>query len=552
MKAGILLFADGCRYRYRHSWDLSQPVGGHGTPLEILASRFSGLPGVDEVVLLAPAGSEWEPLAAQAARLRLPVHRFDLSAVLAKPVSATQERWQLESDSGADSWIGSAIAGCVASRRWDRLVLVPLTNLLVDRRGVEESFRLHLREGFDATFPEDRLTGANWAIFEAALIAGLQASHPDIMAVRGGLAWAVREPLYPFRIGEYHAPRHRPRIPVDLRLVGHRAAATFAAAGGDAFAAPEFSYLDWVLTSRWEDVYLDAGPLTAVIEPSSICAGSCLHCPQPHLHRSRGSMSLPVFERIVAALESAEGLRWVFSGMGEPLENPDLMRMAAMLGEKHVTLYTSLNREPPADLRWEPFDLVRISLDALEAEGFRRNRPGCSWERIERFLAEASARKSAAPEAFPEIGISFLKHRDNDREADAFLRYGKRICSPVFRKQFFTWPTDAPPQRVQWYQILGVAEYLGAVAYAGVTRYTPLNRRPCLHALLGVHVLQDGTVARCPYDTEGTHGWGAIPPEELLERWNGDAWKRFRREHLGLTFDASSPCRTCPDWYHRG
>ncbi|HEY9071286.1 MAG TPA: radical SAM/SPASM domain-containing protein [Candidatus Ozemobacteraceae bacterium] len=529
-----------------------QPVGDHGAPLEILVSRFSGLPGIDEIVLLAPSGPEWEPLVAQAGALRLPVRRFNLASVLPKPLVANQERWQLESDSGADSWAGTAIAECVAWRRWDRLVLVPLTNLLVDRRGLAESLRLHLREGFDATFPEDRLTGANWAIFEAALIAGLQASHPDIMATRGGLAWAVREPLYPFRIGEYHAPRHRPRMPVDLRLAGRRAARVLACSGGRSFATPEFEYLDWVTDSGWEEAFLDAGPLTAFVEPSSVCAGACRHCPQPGLRRSRGIMAPSLFERIVAALEPFDGLRWIFSGMGEPLANPNLARMVALLGGKHKTLYTSLNIEPPPDFRWEAFELVRVSVDALEAEGFRQHRPGCSWERIERFLSEAFAAKSAAPAEFPEIGVSFLKHRDNDRDADAFLRYWKQVCVPVFRKQFFVWPTNAPPQRVQWYQILGVAEYLDAVEYAGVTRYTPLSRRPCLHALLGVHVLQDGTIARCPYDAEGAHGWGVIPPERLSEQWNGDAWRRFRREHLALAFDEASPCRTCSDWYHRG
>lgn len=517
-----------------------------------MLARLGKIPGIDEIILLAPSGAEMDPLAEQAAALGAGIERYDSAGLKAKPWSACQERWQVESDIGTDTWAGTPIASTVSKHRWDRLVLVPLANLLVDRRGVVESLRLHAREGFDATFSEDRITGAGWAVLEATLVAGLQASHPDIMATRGGLAWALREPLYPFRIGEHHTPRHRSRLPVDLRLTCERVSRTFDARGGDAFATPCFEYNEWISTSGWEETYLDSGPLTAWVEPSSVCAGSCLHCPQPRLNRPHGVMPVGMFGKIVNKLKYIEGLRWVFSGMGEPVANPDLGAMAELVKERHITLHTSLNAELSDTFSWEYFDLVRISVDALDAGHFSAVRPGCSWENIERFLAAESARKADAPDHRPEIGISLLKHRENETTAGAFIKYWKQVCTPVFRKNFFVWPADTPPQKVQWFQILGAAEFLGAGEYAGTVRYTPLNRRPCLHALLGIHILQDGTIARCPYDIEGTHGWGNLGTMESFdEAWNGDAWRRFRREHLDLNWPDGSPCFRCQDWYHR-
>ncbi|HNW36783.1 MAG TPA: hypothetical protein PKM25_17725, partial [Candidatus Ozemobacteraceae bacterium] len=124
--------------------------------------------------------------------------------------------------------------------------------------------------------------------------------------------------------------------------------------------------------------------------------------------------------------------------------------------------------------------------------------------------------------------------------------------TPVFRRKFFVWPTESMPQKVQWFQILGANEYLGAEEYAGSTRYTPLKRRPCLHALLGVHILQDGTLARCPYDIEGAYGWAAESTgSAVLRAWKSDEWRRFRGEHLEMRFPAGSPCIDCHDWYHR-
>lgn len=527
-------------------------MGSRGTPLEIMRARLSKIPGIDEIVLLAPSGLETEPLSRQAAELNIGIDIYDPSGVRAKPWPASQERWRLESDIGTDSWLGTPIAATVAKRRWDRLVLVPLANLLVDRRGILESLRLHEREGFDVTFSEDRIAGAGWAILEGTLVAGLQASHPDLMSTRGGLAWAVREPLYPFKTGEYHAPRHRPRMPVDLRLTGQRVARTFDLCGGTSFETPEFDYLDWISTSCWEDTYLDSGPLTAFVEPSSICAASCLHCPQPGLRRSRGVMPVSLFEYISKEIGEIEGLNWVFSGMGEPLENPGLGTMARLIRAKHVTMHTSLNVEPPDDFPWECLDLVRLSVDALDAAHFDKVRPGCSWERIEQFLAAEAARKAETPECRPETGISLLKHHENEAMAGPFIRYWKQVCTPVFRRNFFVWPTDSASQKVQWFQILGASEYLGAVEYSGSVRYAPLNRRPCLHALLGIHILQDGTIARCPYDTEGLHGWGRITsPGSIVQTWNSEEWRRFRREHLDLSWPPGSPCSQCQDWYHR-
>lgn len=552
MRTGIILFVDDVKPRYRPSWRLDRGIGSYGTPLEIMAGRLGNIPGIDEIVLLVPSDGDMDPLAEQAVALRIGVERYESSGLKTKPWSASQERWHLESDIGTDTWAGTPIAATAAKHRWERLVLVPLENLLADRRGIVESLRLHAREGFDATFSEDRISGAGWTVLEAALVAGLQTSHPDIMATRGGLAWAVREPLYPFRIGEYHAPRHRPRLPVDLRLTCERVSRTLAARGDNAFATPGFEYLDWISTSGWEEAYLDSGPLTAWVEPSSVCAASCLHCPQPHLRRPHELMLPETFEKILNKIKRIEGLRWVFSGMGEPLANPGLGAMVELVKEWHLTLHTSLNEGLPDAFPWEHVDLVRISVDALDAAQFDAVRPGCSWESVERFLAAAAARKAEAPDRWPEIGVSLLKHRENEAAAGPFLKYWKQVCTPVFRSSFFTWPADAPPQKVQWFQILGAAEYLGAVEYAGTVRYAPLNRRPCPHALLGIHILQDGTIARCPYDIEGAHGWGNLGTKESFEEaWNGDAWRRFRREHLDLNVSEVSPCHRCQDWYHR-
>ena len=110
-----------------------------------MAGRLGNIPGIDEIVLLVPSDGDMDQLAEQAVALRIGVERYDSSGLKTKPWSASQERWHLESEIGTDTWAGTPIAATSAKRRWDRLVLVPLENLLADRRGIVEGHEVPSR-----------------------------------------------------------------------------------------------------------------------------------------------------------------------------------------------------------------------------------------------------------------------------------------------------------------------------------------------------------------------------------------------------------------------
>jgi len=462
-----------------------------------------------------------------------------------------QERWSLEDDSGKDSWIGSVFASACKRKRWNRLVLVGLSSLLVDAKSVGESLSLHHREGFDATCSEDRVSGANWAVFEYDLLAGLQTSHADIMAARGGLTWALRKPLYPFKIGEYHNPRGRARLPVDLRLISPRIREVFIKTSGENFSSPRFNYNEWIKNSGWEQIYTDSGPRVIVVEPTNECSGNCLFCPQSTHARPRGQMEPAIFSLIHEDLATLTDLRWVFSGLGEPLLNTHLSTMLRMTENRHSLLKTSLNHDPGPNFPWQALDQVSLSVDALEKSLFQKLRPGCSWEAIENFLIASYELKKADPDGRPEIGVTFLKHKSNAACGLAFLQYWKKVCSPIFRDHFFRWPFDLPPEKVQWFQILGVSDFLGQIPFMGETRYCPLKRRPCLHALLNLHILWDGTASLCPYDYEGKWSLGKIGDATPMQIWQSDKAKNIRKQHLAMSFEENHPCVNCQDWYHK-
>ncbi len=551
MTVGLVIWGDGYRPRWRPALDLTAPLGMAGPPLAIFKGRFAGIPGIEGPVVLVPDRPEEAGLLEQALGLGLEVETYPWAEVQPLPWWMCPERWGMEDDAGLGSWAGGPLAELTRRRKWKQLIIVPLTNLLVDRAGIEASLALHRREGFNVTLSFDRVLGANWSVFEAELLQGLQASHPDLMATAGGLTWILRKPLYTFPIGEFHAPRDRPRLPADLRLVSRRTWTTLERSQGSDFARREFDYVTWLHRSGWETHWCDQGPRRVVIEPTNRCDARCVGCPQPVMQRPRGDMPAPAFWQYVDGLGPDFDGRFVLSGMGEPLANPGVAEMVEALRGRPTLLCTSLSVSPPDSFPWTALTQVRLSVDAVERQGFEAVRPGCDWVAMEKFIAWASERKVAAPDEFPDLGFSFVKHQRNGGAARAFLQYWQKVGTPVFKEHFFRWPLTNPPDRAQWAQILGFSDYLGQIPWLGETRFCPVKRRPCLHALQGLHVLWDGTVTACPFDYEGKWPLGTLREQTAAEVWAGERAREFRRRHLALDFPEEWPCGPCQDWYHR-
>lgn len=551
MSVGLVIWDDGYQPRWRKPVPLDRSLGEAGPPLTIFQNRFEGIPGVDGPVLLVPDRPEVASLVGQARGIGMEAETYPTAGLQPLPWSITPERWGMEDDFGLGTWAGTPLVDLALRRKWGTIIVVPVANLLVDRSSVIASLALHRREEFNVTLSCDRLPGANWSIFEVELLQGLQTSHPDIMATAGGLAWILRKPLYTFPKGEFHAPRDRPRIMADLRLVNRRVWETLVQAQGETFGSRDFSYLKWVREAGWEEVFCGQGPLQVTVEPTNQCEGRCVGCPNAAMKRPRGAMTAAAFQGLVDGLGPGFEGRFIFSGMGEPFANPDLAGMAETIRGRPSMLVTSLSAPPPSAFPWDAFSHVRISIDALERQGFEKVRPGCSWQRIEHFVAAAGAAKAKAPETSPEIGVTFVKNGITGVAGMAFLNYWGKVCTPIFKNHFFRWPLTDPPEKMQWYQILGVSDFLGQIPFLGETRFCPVKRRPCLHALQGLHVLWDGTVVACPYDYEGKWPIGNLNRQTAAEIWAGEPARQFRRMHLAMEFPDELPCKTCQDWYHR-
>lgn len=551
ISTGILIYVSGRENLYRSAIDPAHLVGGKLSGLEILCKRFLNRASGKDIALVMPESMQLHELNNIAKGLGVATFFFDHEKVVEKPLSFCQQRWGLEDDTGCDEWVGAAIASPLEKLKWSEVILIPIENLLVEPMAVNESLRLFHHEGFEICFSGERQTGANWVIFKADVLKALMVNHEDIMWARGGLAWAVRKPLYPFVTGTFHCPRVRAKIQCDLRLNSLRTKNMYDSVFNEKFASAEFSYEEWLNDSNWERHYAELGPLVINVEPSAICQARCLSCPNSTLERKAGLMPVATVKKLVDGCAYPQESRFVFSGIGEPFLNPALSDMVAMTAESSSMLVTSLQKIPPDDFNYSALDQIRISVDALESKKFDQNRSGCSWKNIESFISLAASKKAALPAGFPEVGVTFVSHGENEGGGRDFLNYWKKVAKPVFQEHFFKWPFDQAPEKIQWFQILGENSFLGKIEKTSKIDFTPVRRRPCRHALLSVTILWDGSVTICPFDSEGRVKIGNIHERTLAEIWQSPEAEKIRASQLTLSEqDLPEICATCKDWYH--
>lgn len=548
-----ILYIDAYQPQWQKKLEISSIKFFEKNILEIYKNRFSSIKTIDRLVLAAPQNFEDRNLINFANNLKIEFHEYTYKFPNGYNLIYFPERWNLEDDICTGTIIGNALYEVAKKYKATHLIFIPITNILVDRFSIEEALNLHFRENFEITFTYDRVYGANFFIINSDVLLGLSNNNPDIMDSMGGLIWAIKKPLYPFNIGEYHLPRNRPIIyPIDLRLNNIRSYITLSQSIDQSFITPTFNYTNWISNLTWLQVYYDYAPKKIYLEPSNICSASCYACPYPFMSRPKSNIDLNLVQKISQEIFSQKDLRIIISGMGEPFNHPHLDQIVNLLKDHFILMQTSLNVMPSHNnFPYQNLTQIRFSVDAIDPISFANIRVGCSWTNIQNFIASSYESKVNNPSHFPDIGISFVKHNQNSYMAKAFIEYWKKVCTPPYKEYFFNPNTNKPLDKVQWAQILGFSSYLNQIPFMAETNYTPLKRRPCLNCLETLCILSDGSVTLCKYDFNGKFIIGNIKDQSIFEIWNSDKLKKIRIQQLKIEFDNSLPCYNCTDWYHK-
>ena len=342
------------------------------------------------------------------------------------------------------------------------------------------------------------------------------------------------------------------------RLRGHRSLRFASLAwrhGGDflAHATPRkvLNALRMRAQMRLRRTVVEGYPYEMQIDPNNVCNLRCPLCPTGQRTHERPAGQMP-FERYDRLLR--EVAPYLFKvrlySWGDPLLHEAIHEMVALASALNVGTQISSNLSRPmgeadADrLIRSGLELLKVSLDGVTADTYRRYRIGGDFERVVANVRTLARRKRALGSRTPTIELQFIVMRHNEGEVGQLEALRRRLDADRARQVPVAINVLDPEQRRTY---LPRDPALSRYDYRRDCQDKYLSgTRVCPWPWTSAVVNWDGTVSPCcvfeGHDTEMGNAFGAGGFREV---WNGPAYRRARSVLSGkapVTFrDAAGP-----------
>ena len=268
-------------------------------------------------------------------------------------------------------------------------------------------------------------------------------------------------------------------------------------------------------------------PVEFNIEITGVCNHKCTFCPQLHMARTKGHMSIDLLDKILAQISGRTELSLLHLA-GDPILHPKLEQVLEAFERHHVPVLFSTNASILDAKRRKilidhPPEVLIFSLDAVNAETYESIGRIGNFENvisdIRSFLDERPGRR-------PHTIVQFIYMKENQEEAEEFRRQWKKWGADQVRiKPYFDFP--------------GIDQYQGA--------NNPRNDQSghCHYLWRQMAVYWDGVVPSCCLDMEGHYILGDLKTQSIEEIWNNSKMTELRKLHAEGRAGEVSPCSTC-------
>lgn len=267
------------------------------------------------------------------------------------------------------------------------------------------------------------------------------------------------------------------------------------------------------------------------IETTNTCQYACVFCPHPIMKRPQGTMTLPLFQRIVddaATIPLIE--RLTLTGLGETLQDRYLLERIryarrALPSGVPIDLYTAggLLRPKLTDaLIAAGLDVLYISLNATDRETRREIMQVDDYDRVVEYAKYAIA---AGGDRMKVI-VKAIASKD-------LLEVGEH---ERFQEQ---WGGDWNKGGAAYLHLEG--NWAGSVGQAMRTK----PKSACGRALGQIMVLWTGEVSLCCFDAEGAVILGDLRTQTLREVYGGQPALGIREAHVEGRRGELRLCATC-------
>jgi len=282
------------------------------------------------------------------------------------------------------------------------------------------------------------------------------------------------------------------------------------------------------------------GPFNLVIETTNFCNARCMICPYSKMKRSKKIMTEEIFKKIIERIKE-ENLainKIFFSGMGEPLTDPNLVgRIRAIKNlEFPVRLYTNgslLTSEVSRKLVSEGLDEINISFNGTTPLEYKKIM-NLDFEKTVKNIENLLRIKKELGRRLPFVQISLVSFSANEKSLDTHLKNWQGKADSVTVSLAHQWGGKVKISskfKVQSSKLI----------------------YPCRSLWHTFNIDSSGNFVVCCRDYESRYVLGNIKKNSFSQVYKSPILKRFRRLHLKYS-QAKLPkiCQFCNFPYQGG
>jgi MoaA/NifB/PqqE/SkfB family radical SAM enzyme len=316
------------------------------------------------------------------------------------------------------------------------------------------------------------------------------------------------------------------------------------------------------------DAIAGGDPVCLYLETTNRCNLPCTTCPRTFEElEPAANMSWDLFRSIVDQYPNIA--RVVLHGVGEPLMVPNLPRMIRYLMARGTyvlfnTNGTLLNERRGRDLVASGLDELRVSLDAAEAQAFKAVRGKDAFARIVENVREFRALQRSLAAEMPRVSLWLTGLKETLGQLPAFVDLAHAIgVGEVHLQRLVYFPEGQGLARAE--QALfehldegeealireaerraaehGILFDASGATEPGTSLRRADEQRPwslCTRPWTLMYFTAHGRALPCciaPFSMRGYDAFtlGDATQHSLREIWNGESYRKFRRELLGNT-----------------
>jgi radical SAM protein with 4Fe4S-binding SPASM domain len=280
------------------------------------------------------------------------------------------------------------------------------------------------------------------------------------------------------------------------------------------------------------------GPLYINVEPTNACNLKCYHCSIDG-SRKRGMMNLDLFRRIIdQAPDSGVHEVALFMG-GEPLLHKDIAYMIEYVRSQGLEsrVYTNaclLTREKSEAILDAGLDFLGVSIDGDNKEEYESMRVGADYDEVIGNIRTFLELKKERGAEKPFVSFQMIKLRENPRQ----------YIDPEFIAGFDGLPVDEFSFRNphDWR-----GEKKGEISLETAEKYYP-----CQVFWSAMSIAWDGKVVGCSADLNGRFIFGDLNENTIMEVWNSEGMRRYRRLMKEKRYEELPLCAECHALWYNG